>query len=1297
MDPRPALSPKRPRPSRGMSAFSGQLRLSPLQAAMLRGSLAETNGENVEQVEIDFAVGVPMGKVVSAWNLTVGRTAALRTRFVIRDGEPYACLTTGVKPSVQIENDLPPSWETWLAGDRLRPLPLDGGLPWRAVFWPQAGKLVWTFHHALLDGRSIAKTLRAFQVRLTGGADPGVLELASSPDPTADEIAMAADFHRRAFSLLEAAQPEFPADLTDSPACSHLCLGPETAARIEAAAHEMDVTAATLLTWAWGQAVARSAGADAVAVGQVRSGPPKPGQAGFSMNTVPLLIKRAAAGTARSALTKFREHLLAMRSIENVSPQALPPGIFQETGGPWPGGVIMVDHGTLHHQVGISDAIRAITLHELGGEPLLASAWLHPELRLEVEVSGKPCGKRAAESLLQQWAAIVKALAVRPPDEIKGLTELPAPMRDSLASWETGGEQAAHQNLATAWRDAAATFSSQCALWTPDSSLTYAELAAQVEHLAAMLAEAGVRNGQTVASILWARKHLAVVLLAVARVGAINVPLDPTLPKNRLLSIIEDAGPCIIVSDSREGCADFSLPCVTVNGLSGKTCAAELPNNPRATLSILYTSGSTGKPKGVMMVHGGVTNEARGMARLAGVGPGDRFLQFASPGFDASLEELLTTLLSGATLVPRPENLSADLDEFQKFVRNEGITILDLSTAHWAAWCAWMVSENGSVPENVRTTIIGGERASAAAIKDWFTANGRQHLLINTYGPTEASVVGTAELVQGDWNESGDPAIGRPLPGVLAKVGDASGRRMPPGAAGELWLGGICVGEGYWKRPDLTKMAFRFMDDCWWYRTGDRVCWDDDGKLRFLGRQDDQLKIRGNRVEPNEVIRVLESHPGVSAAHAGPVLGHAGTNVLAAWVRWIEPPEEGWPGLLAAYAAAHLPTAAIPTRWAVVDDFKLTERGKLDRRKLPEPLLTASTHASSDPPATPTEKQLAAIWSGLLGIQTIGRDESFFELGGHSLAALQLFARIAKEWKVRIPMAALIQAPTPRMLGELIDRESARHSGDRAARSIVIPVRPQGHLPPLFCIHGGDGGVFFYRDLAEHLPPGRPLLAIESPALSDDEEAAPVTVAETAAIYVTALREHQPTGPYHLAGYSYGGLLVFEIARRLIADGETVAFAGLFDTINPAAPIREYTLLERAEVFWEAQDHPDILSKFGRILARTGEGLANRFRIKGQIRAAKSAGITEPHSNLRMIKVREAHWESMQIYQPAPLDCHITLFKSQAAQDKFEIPSDYGWGPLVSSMDIVEVEGKHLTMFAASHVEALAREITSRL
>ncbi len=1272
------------------------LSITPLQEAMLRGSLDAWTGCNVEQVEIDFAADIPMARVLDAWSLTIEKTEALRTSFLIEDGEPVGILMNSEVMPVQVEKCIPTSWEAWLANDRKQPLPLDGGHPWRVVTWPDSRKLIWTFHHALLDGRSIAAILRAFETALTDASGLVVMSLASAPVPSDEEITAAERFHRTVFSRVEPSQPEFPGDTANGNSCVSSCLGPETAAKLEAVARRLQVTAPTLITWAWGQAVASASGQASVAVGQVRSGAPTPNQAGFTMNTVPLVIDRATPGPLTPVIQKFRENLLELREIEAVSPQVLSSGIFDHTSGPWPGGVVMVQRGTLHHQVGETTAIRAITLHETSDEPLLASAWIYPELKMEVETNGHPFGIRTAQSLLDHWVSIVTSLAAGSSDDARDLCSLPPLARDVLMAWENGGEEAAHLHLAVAWQDTVARSPSNCALWTPDGSLTYAELAAQVEHLAELLHQNGVRSGQPVASILRTRQNISLVLLALARLGAINVPLDPALPENRLKTIIGAAQPVLILCDDPKAAALFTLPHLVVTGETGNTCTAERPTDPRATLSILYTSGSTGTPKGVMMVHGGVTNEVLGMARLAGIGPGDRVLQFASPGFDASLEEILATLLSGATLVPRPENLPADLDEFQNFIRSANIAALDLSTAHWAAWCAWLVSESLTVPANVLTVIIGGERASAAALKDWFAAGGREHLLINTYGPTEASIVGTAELIHGDWNETGDPAIGRPLPGVFARVGDAAGNQMPLGAAGELWLGGICVGPGYWQRQDLTDQTFYFIDGRWWYRTGDRVCWDDGGKLRFLGRQDDQLKIRGNRVEPNEVIRVLEDFPGVSAAHVGPIKDQAGTLMLAAWVRWSQDPVAEWPGLIAKYAAVHLPAAAIPSRWASVTDFKLTERGKLDRRSLPEPILTASTHTSSEAPATTTEKWLSGVWSGLLGVRTISRDESFFELGGHSLAALKLFAKIARERGIRIPMAVLIQAPSLRLLAERIDRETTG-STSRIKESIVIPVRSEGHLPPLFCIHGGDGGVFLYHDLAEVLPPGRPILAIESPSLAADEEVVPVPVEKTAADYIVALRHFQPEGPYHLAGYSYGGLLVYEMARQLIEVGQTIAFAGVFDTTNPEIPLHEYSFLQRVQVFWDAHHHLDWSVKVLRLISRFREGLSTHLQVRREIRVVNQSRKSEPYSNLRMLQLRESHWESRQAYRPQPLDCHICLFKSNAPDDKFNIPNDYGWGRLVKSIDIVTVPGKHLTMFAQRYVANLAQQISSRL
>ncbi|MCU0751001.1 MAG: alpha/beta fold hydrolase, partial [Akkermansiaceae bacterium] len=607
------------------------------------------------------------------------------------------------------------------------------------------------------------------------------------------------------------------------------------------------------------------------------------------------------------------------------------------------------------------------------------------------------------------------------------------------------------------------------------------------------------------------------------------------------------------------------------------------------------------------------------------------------------------------------------------------------------AWCAWMAEENQQLPDAIRAVVVGGERLSASAAADWRLAGGGKIPLINSYGPTEASVVATVEILTGS-QEKSDPPIGRPLPGVIARIADDMGSRLPEGAAGELWLGGYGVSPGYWRRPERTKARFVTVEGKRFYRTGDRVYRDADGKLRFIGRIDNQLKIRGHRVEPEEVKRAVESYPGVGGCHAGMAESH-----LAAWVKWTGDPPEGWPGLISHHIAKLLPTAAIPVRWAQVDAFPLTERGKLDASALPPPRLMAGGSSHHEAPATEAEKRIAEIWKDLLDIKTVGRDDSFFDLGGHSLAALRLFAILSREWKLRVPMAALIQAPTPRLLAEFLDHGASSAPTGQSHDPVVVPIRSEGNLAPLFCIHGGDGGVIFYRNVTIHLPPGRPILAIESPALGADEEVRVVPVEQSAADYVRALRKHQPQGPYHLAGYSYGGLLVYEMAAQLIAAGEKVHFAGLFDTVNPAAPVREYSLMERAEVYWNSQQRHHWFDRIFRVAKRIREGVATHLRVKNEIRAARSAGTTEPHSEIRMLQVREAHWTAMEAYKPKRLACRITLFRTQVPDDKYDIPADYGWTDLVDSLEIVEVGGRHLTMFEPRYAGALAKKIAARI
>jgi len=1270
--------------------------IAPVACAMLRSSLSEPDGSSVQQVVITLQAGACGDSVVRAWNGTVEKTEALRMAFEIQAGEPVSMIPLEVEQGLKIVSTPPTDWDVWLQADRARALRLDGGRPWRALYWPSAGKLVWTFHHALLDGRSITAIVRAFRDHLCGKeVSPLSLKEWTSADPAQIDAAQA--HYRSALSKVDEGVLEFPGDASGRPCALRRKLGKRIAEGLEKMAASIDSSAATLVTWAWGQAVLRASGLPSTTIGQVRSGAPQPGCAGFSMNTLTVVVERAGAGPLDPVLRQFRAQLQAMRRFEGVSPLDVLTDQLGGNGGPWPGGILMVEHGTLAHQVGLGHGIESIIMLERSNEALLASAWIHPELELEVEVSGDPFGSIAAESLLELWQSILSALVQTESPDSAILDVLPGTMQSKLTAWESGGAPLEHRHLAQAWRESVASFGSQTAILGPDGPISYDQLDARVAHLAARLEDQGVTRGTVVACLLTGRPQLAEVLLALARLGAIYLPIDPDLPEQRRRTILEDANPALILSEIRETVAGYGLPILEADGGVGRIPSTPIPDQPEDPLALLYTSGSTGIPKGVLMVHGGIVNECRCASQLVKLGSGDRLLQFASPGFDICLEELIAPLISGATLVPRPERIKTDLVEFQQFVESSHITVLDLPTAHWAAWSTWMASEGVCVPRRVKATIIGGERATAAALEDWFRATDNDQLLINTYGPTEASIAATWEFLRKDSHQAGDPAIGRPFPGLFARVADLHGRPLPPGAAGELWLGGIAIGPGYWQRPDRTAQVFRRLEGKAWYRTGDRVYWDGEGKLHFLGRKDDQLKIRGNRVEPREVTRVLESYPGVIAAHAGPVKRPDGTVALAAWIRWESAQDSAWPSRVTTYAAEHLPAAAVPTRWCAVETFVLNERGKLDRHRLPEPLLTASTRTTTELPATPTETFLAGLWSDLLNVSVVGRDESFFELGGDSMAALRLFARIHTERRLRVPMATLIQAPSLRQLGEVIDRFAPAEEPEAIGRPHIVAVRAEGTGAPLFCVHGGDGGVIFYRQLANHLPPDRPVFAIESPFLGTTDEVRSVSVEESAARYVAALRRTQPSGPYHLLGYCYGGLIVFEMTRLLLAAGERVAFTGLVDAINPRIPLAEYSLMERARISWRTSESSPVTLRLALLGQRLYSAITDRARVEWQNWQARWVEHAAPYSQIRATQVRSAHLRSEDEFEPQPLDAKVSVFICETENDKYALPEDYGWSGLVNEQETIKVPGKHLTIFDEVNVGVLAHEVANRL
>jgi len=360
-------------------------------------------------------------------------------------------------------------------------------------------------------------------------------------------------------------------------------------------------------------------------------------------------------------------------------------------------------------------------------------------------------------------------------------------------------------------------------------------------------------------------------------------------------------------------------------------------------------------------------------------------------------------------------------------------------------------------------------------------------------------------------------------------------------------------------------------------------------------------------------------------------------------------------------------------------------------------------------PAGNTEAKLTEIWQELLGITVIHRDDAFFTVGGHSLLALRMFSRIKRELGAALPLAALISNPTIRSLATLIDQQPGRDTPpatvevEKAAenpstRGNLVTLSKEGPGAPLFCIHGGDGGVLFYRELAEELRTTCPVHAIESLELGSSSPVVPTPVEETAIAYIEVLLAFQPHGPYRLAGYSFGGAVAHEMACKLREMGHEVSFLGLFDTQNVSIQPRYYSPAERLRVFWHQHHEVPFFKRAALLKERLQAGIAINRKVRTEIRAAMAGGPAEAYTEARRIQVREENWRAMKAYKPRDFDGRITLFKTRVASDKVEWPSDYGWAcHALHGLDIVSVTGEHLTLFEAENIGALSKALANSL
>ena len=599
---------------------------------------------------------------------------------------------------------------------------------------------------------------------------------------------------------------------------------------------------------------------------------------------------------------------------------------------------------------------------------------------------------------------------------------------------------------------------------TPDSPAlvdgerrwTYRELDAWANQLAHYLQQRGVGPDQLVAIQLPRSPELIVGLLGILKAGGAYLPLDPESPAERRRFTLEDARVEVLITQER-------MRSESPGGLRHVICLdterdgiAQCPTDPppRQTVGehlayVIYTSGSTGRPKGVMIEHAALANYTQAAVEQYGVTAADRVLQFASVSFDAHVEEVYPCLTQGGTLILRNDEM-LDCRRFLQLCEQWQLTFVSLPTGFWHELTIAMEAEGLTVPPSLRLVAIGGEAASPERVATWFRHVGSRVSLQNTYGPTEATVVATAaELSREDGRERRVP-IGRPLSNTRAYVLDHLRQPVPVGVPGELYVGGWSLARGYLNRPELTED--RFVTDphvgngARMYRTGDVVRWRPDGRLEFMGRTDHQVKIRGFRIEPGEIEQVLREHALLADAAVVVRERSPGDQQLVAYVAGRD---EGAPAAaeMRQFLRERLPEYMIPSVFVAMPALPMTTSGKVDRRVLPPPDWNAEGAAREGQIAalsTPTEEQLAAVWSELLNIEKIGADDNFFDLGGNSLLALRMISRVRQVFPVDPPPATIFTSPTLRQFAaRIVAFQESPHT------SVQLPMRPVPRDEPL--------------------------------------------------------------------------------------------------------------------------------------------------------------------------------------------------------------------------------------------------------
>jgi amino acid adenylation domain-containing protein len=825
-----------------------------------------------------------------------------------------------------------------------------------------------------------------------------------------------------------------------------------------------------------------------------------------------------------------------------------------------------------------------------------------------------------------------------------------------------------------------------------DRRWTYAELNARANRMARRLLAAGVKPGARVCVLAERSPEMIAAFLAILKSGAAYVPLDPSFPRERLEFMIEDSGASVLMaSEGQFSTVGSRLSAIKIVPLEGSGAAASPEENPGLDVEpedlayVIYTSGSTGEPKGVAVPHRAIVRLTMNTDYVR-LDAASVVAQAATSSFDAATFEIWGPLLNGGRLVIVPKDVLLAPVDFDALAARHGINVLFLTTALFNEYAR----EMPSFFHRLRVVLFGGEAADPRSAAEVLRGKRPPGRLLHVYGPTEATTFATWHLVERVPEGARTIPIGRPIANTTVYILDRHMNPAPIGVTGEIYIGGPGVARGYLNRPELS--AERFVPDPFsaepsarLYKTGDLARYLATGEIEFVGRMDGQIKLRGFRVELGEIEAALFRHPAVKEAVVAVREDAPEGKTLAAYVIAKEPMTPSAPELRR-FLEKTLPDYMVPATFTLIGAMPLTPNGKVDRRALPAPEHHRAPHTVRAAPRSATECQMVEIWKTLFNVPAVGVQDNFFDLGGHSLLAVRLLARIQEVFGKKLPLTVLFQAPTIEKLANALQEQAP------AARlASMVAFQPSGSKRPLFCV--APTGPFEYAQFARRLGPDQPFYVFH-PAELTGAELSSINVEALAARYLDELRGVQPEGPYLLGGLCAGGMIAYEMAQQLRAQGQRVALLALLDTPFPGSNL----LFRRPRYLALRMAHH--IAVFCTLKSRQRmEYVKGRWATLTRRRAGRAG----PHNGvppdddsaddpLRSI-LRTYHY-ILPDYAPKPYGGYMVLFFAEECHMGLFTDSRKKWRRLATGrLELQVVPGRHQLMLTEPHAAVLAERL----